>query len=114
MIQKCNFVELTSTLPMRLPDICQNTEENEIRIPSRETSEKSFKISEKVHYSKEFNDDDIDKNKQEAYSYGDIHIDGVRLIPDIDVKDIGNVIQEYSDNDDDGFKKEYEVHVNSV
>lgn len=51
---------------------------------------------------------------QEGYSCENLHINEENQIPDITVNNIGNVIQEYSDNDDEGFKKEYEVHVNKV
>lgn len=89
---KYDFVGLSSTLPLGLPDICQNVEENEIKITSMKMSENPCKISEKV-----------------SNSHGDLHINGERLIPDIAVNILGKIIQEYSANDDDGFKKEYEV-----
>lgn len=50
-------------LPMISPDICQNTEDNEIKIPSRKVSENSCKISKKEHKSEEFDDDNVDEKK---------------------------------------------------
>lgn len=97
------------TLPMISPDICQNTEDNEIKIPSRKVSENSCKISKKEHKSEEFDDDDVDEKKKQINSYGDFNINEESLIPDNVVNDLGKVVQEYSDNDDTGFKKEYEV-----
>lgn len=47
------------TLPMRLPDICQNIEDSEIKIPSR--SENPCRIPQKEHNSEEFNDDNVDE-----------------------------------------------------
>lgn len=72
-------------------------------------SENPCKISEKVSNCKEFENDNDDKNNEEGISHGDLHINGERLIPDIAVNNLGTIIQEYSANDDDGFKKEYEV-----
>nr|XP_034320808.1 uncharacterized protein LOC117687781 isoform X1 [Crassostrea gigas] len=46
---------------------------------------------------------------QEGYSCENLHIHEENQIPDIAVNNIGNVIQEYSDNDDEGFNKEYEA-----
>lgn len=72
-------------------------------------SENPCKVSEKVSKSKEFEDDNDDETNEEGNSHGDLHINGERLIPDIAVNNLGKIIQEYSANDDDGFKKEYEV-----
>lgn len=106
---KYDFVGLSSTLPLVLPDICQNVKENEIKITSMKMSENPCKISEKVSNCKEFENDNDDENNEEGNSHGDLHINGECLIPDIAVNNLGTIIQEYSDNDDDGFKKEYEV-----
>ncbi|XP_065941951.1 receptor-type tyrosine-protein phosphatase epsilon [Magallana gigas] len=104
-----NLYSLSSTLPLGLPDICQNVKENEIKITSMKMSENPCKISEKVSNCKEFENDNDDENNEEGISHGDLHINGERLIPDIAVNNLGTIIQEYSDNDDDGFKKEYET-----
>uniref|UniRef100_A0A8W8NZK0 protein-tyrosine-phosphatase n=1 Tax=Magallana gigas TaxID=29159 RepID=A0A8W8NZK0_MAGGI len=69
---------------------------------------KHFAI-EKVSNCKEFENDNDDENNEEGNSHGDLHINGECLIPDIAVNNLGTIIQEYSDNDDDGFKKEYET-----
>lgn len=106
---KYDFVGLSSTLQLGLPDICQNVEENEIKITSMKMSENPCKISEKVSNCKEFENDNDDEYNEEGNSHGDLHINGERLIPDIAVNNLGKIIQEYSANDDDGFKKEYEV-----
>lgn len=103
------FVDLSMTLPMISRDICQNTEDNEIKIPSWKVSENSCKISQKEHKSEEFDDDDVDEKKQQINSFGDFNINEESLNPDIVVNDLGKVVQEYSNNDDTGFKKEYEV-----
>lgn len=63
---KYNFVDLSVTLPMRLSDICQNTEDNEMKIPSRKVSENSCRILQKEHNSEEFNDDNVDENNQQT------------------------------------------------
>uniref|UniRef100_K1R799 Leukocyte common antigen n=1 Tax=Magallana gigas TaxID=29159 RepID=K1R799_MAGGI len=72
-------------------------------------SEIRCKVSEKESNRKEFEDDNDDENNEEGNSHEDLHINGERLIPDIAVDNLGEIIQEYSANDDDGFKKEYEV-----
>lgn len=97
------------TLPMISRDICQNTEDNEIKIPSWKVSKNSCKISQMEHKSEEFDDDDVDEKKQQINSFGDFNINEESLNPDIVVNDLGKVVQEYSNNDDTGFKKEYEV-----
>lgn len=57
---------------MRLSDICQNTEDNEMKIPSRKVSENSCRISQKEHNSEEFTDDkihrddNVDENNQQT------------------------------------------------
>lgn len=106
---KYDFVGLSSTLPLGLPDICQNVEENEIKITSMKMSENPCKISEKVSNCKESENNSDDEYNEEGNSHGDLHINGERLIPDNAVNNLGKIIQEYSANDDDGFKKEYEV-----
>lgn len=72
-------------------------------------SEIRCKVSEKESNRKEFEDDNDDENNEEGNSHEDLHINGERLIPDIAVDNLGEIIQEYSAYDDDGFKKEYEV-----
>lgn len=74
-----------------------------------EMSENPCKLSEQVSKSKEFEDDNDDENNEEGNSHVDLHINGIHLIPDIAVDNLGEIIQEYSANDDDGFNKEYEV-----
>lgn len=67
------------------------------------------KILEKVSNCKEFENDNDDENNEEGNLYGDFYINGECLILDIVVNNLGKIIQEYFVNDDDGFKKEYEV-----
>lgn len=67
------------------------------------------KVLEKVSKSKEFEDDNDDEINEEGNLYGDFYINGECLILDIVVNNLGKIIQEYFVNDDDGFKKEYEV-----
>lgn len=67
------------------------------------------KILEKVSNCKEFENDNDDEYNEEGNLYGDFYINGECLILDIVVNNLGKIIQEYFVNDDDGFKKEYEV-----
>lgn len=67
------------------------------------------KILEKVSNCKEFENDNDDEYNEEGNLYGDFYINGECLILDIVVDNLGEIIQEYFVNDDDGFKKEYEV-----
>lgn len=51
---------------------------------------------------------DIDEKIHEENPYGDFYVNEEPLI-DIDIKRLGNVIEEKSKNENDGFKKEYAV-----
>lgn len=53
-------------------------------------------------------DIDIDEKIHEENPYGDFYVNEGPLI-DIDIKRLGNVIEEKSKNENDGFKKEYAV-----
>lgn len=53
-------------------------------------------------------DIDIDEKIHEENPYGDFYVNEEPLI-DIDIKRLGNVIEEKSKNENDGFKKEYAV-----
>nr|XP_022311822.1 receptor-type tyrosine-protein phosphatase T-like [Crassostrea virginica]XP_022311823.1 receptor-type tyrosine-protein phosphatase T-like [Crassostrea virginica]XP_022311824.1 receptor-type tyrosine-protein phosphatase T-like [Crassostrea virginica] len=52
------------------------------------------------------NDIDIDEKIHEENPYGDFYVNE-ETIPDIDVKNLSKLIKENSENEDDGFKKEY-------
>ena len=54
------------------------------------------------------NDIDIDEKIHEENPYGDFYVNE-ETIPDIDVKNLSKLIKENSENEDDGFKKEYAV-----
>lgn len=63
-----------------------------------------------VNKSVELKDEDIDIDEKihEENPYGDFYVNEEPLI-DIDIKRLGNVIEEKSKNENDGFKKEYAV-----
>lgn len=63
-----------------------------------------------VNKSVELKDEDIDIDEKihEENPYGDCYVNEEPLI-DIEIKRLGNVIEEKSKNENDGFKKEYAV-----
>lgn len=63
-----------------------------------------------VNKSVELKDEDIDIDEKihEENPYGDFYVNEEPLI-DIEITRLGNVIQEKSKNENDGFKKEYAV-----
>lgn len=63
-----------------------------------------------VNKSVELKDEDIDIDEKihEENLYGDFYVNEEPLI-DIEIKRLGNVIEEKSKNENDGFKKEYAV-----
>lgn len=63
-----------------------------------------------VNKSVELKDEDIDIDEKihEENPYGDFYVNEEPLI-DIEIKRLGNVIEERSKNENDGFKKEYAV-----
>lgn len=65
-----------------------------------------------VNESMEIKDEDIDIDEKihEENPYGDFYVNEEPLI-DIEIKRLGNVIQEKSKNENDGFKKEYAVGI---
>lgn len=63
-----------------------------------------------VNRSVKLKDDDIDIDEKihEENPYGDFYVNEEPLI-DIEIKRLGNVIEEKLKNENDGFKKEYAV-----
>lgn len=103
---KYDFAVQQNTLPST-SYIYQNTEKKERNESSlsRKHQDKPSEISQQISKSGQLDDyNTIDKNtkKNSQRQFGN-------QIPDLDVKNIGNVIQEYSDNEDKGFKMEYAV-----
>lgn len=66
--------------------------------------------TQNVSKNMKLNDDDvdIDEKRHEENPYGDLYLNE-KPIPDIVVANLGNVIEENSKNEDDGFKKNYSV-----
>lgn len=54
------------------------------------------------------NDIDVDEKIHNENPHGDIHMNG-KSTPYIAVRDLGNIINEKSKNENDGFQKEYAV-----
>lgn len=53
-------------------------------------------------------DVDIDEKIHEENPYGDFYVNEEPLL-DVDISYLGNIIEEKSENENDGFKKEYAV-----
>ena len=70
----------------------------------------SHKATSSQNSRRQFHDNDIDIDEKihEENPYGDFYVNE-ETIPDIDVKNLSKLIKENSENEDDGFKKEYAV-----
>ena len=70
----------------------------------------SHKPTSSQNSRRQFHDNDIDTDEKihEENPYGDFYVNE-KTIPDIDVKNLSKLIEENSENEDDGFKKEYAV-----
>lgn len=60
--------------------------------------------------SREFKNEDVDIDEKihEENPYGDLFVNEEPLL-DVDISYLGNIIEEKSENENDGFKKEYAV-----
>lgn len=111
------FVAIQNTMP-NLTNMYQNIEKEHQDgfSSSRKASSKLERKSDKttVQSIELKNDDmDIDEKIHEENPYGEIYVND-RAISDIAVSNFEKIIEGKSENEDDGFKKEYAVMIRRV
>lgn len=87
--------------------VADNSNANNSAIkPTLKPRNKRTEVNKSVELKDE--DIDIDEKIHEENPYGDFYVNEEPLI-DIEIKRLGNVIEEKSKNENEGFKKEYAV-----